>query len=574
MSYLKGVWFSVSNKINNKEGFKLILKLSKFMGKDNKVYLLGKLLATLEIINLIIFPYIFQQMITIVTDASLDIKSEIIRMFGLLLTIVLLTPIICYGTFISQKSYIRGSANLKKVIFSHIQNLDTEKTGNKRIGDYLTVLSSDAGNSFRVFVSFGIKSVFQFLIVFPITAVILLYNSWQIALVAIVFSFACIAISSIFNPKVSKLSMEAKQEMGTTANHLIELVSGFSVIRMFATYEKQLASFITTCKTIFSKRVKYRTLNGIVDSFLNFFQLAAQPFTLIIGLFLIVFSQSDTATIVLVSSVAGVMADSARGVGTFIANIQPTLTSTRRVFELLDIEEEQDRVSTAKPNFESQIALSIDNLCFSYNNKDFVLSDFSCKVKKGEIVALVGDSGCGKSTLFKLIQELYEPTSGNISYFGVNREQLSKEDIRHLISYVPQDCNLFEGSIAYNISLGNVNASQEQIEKAADLAHLGNFIANSKEGYNTLVGERGAQLSGGERQRVAIARAFLKNSPILLLDEATSALDADSEKEVLMALDELMKGRTTLIISHQETATDKADRVIHMVVSNSEHKKK
>lgn len=261
----------MANKINNKEGFKLILKLSEFMGKDSKVYLFGKVLATLEMINAIIFPYIFQKMITIVTDIGIDINYEITIMVGLLLAVVPLTPIICYGTFISQKAYIRGSANLKKVIFSHIQNLDTEKTGNKKIGDYLTVLSNDAVNSFRVFASFGIKSVFQFMIVFPITAIILLYNSWQIAIIAIVFSFACIGISSIFNPKVSKLSMEAQREMGTTANYLIELVSGFSMIRMFAAYEKQLATFVTTCKTIFSKRVKYRTLNGIVDSFLNFF---------------------------------------------------------------------------------------------------------------------------------------------------------------------------------------------------------------------------------------------------------------------------------------------------------------
>lgn len=279
------------------------------------------------------------------------------------------------------------------------------------------------------------------------------------------------------------------------------------------------------------------------------------------------FSQSDTVTIVFVSSIAGVMADSARGVGTFLANIQPTLTSARRVFELLDMKEENDRISTVKPNINTETALFISNLYFSYNGKEPVLSDFSCEVKKGEIVSFVGDSGCGKSTLFKLIQEFYEPASGNISYFGVNREQLSKEDIRRLISYVPQDCNLFEGSIGYNISLGNPTANQEQIENAAKSAHLENFIGSLKDGYDTPIGENGAQLSGGERQRVAIARAFLKDAPILLLDEATSALDADSENEVLLALDELMKGRTTLIISHQETATNKADRVIHMLSS-------
>ena len=552
------------SKVGFLEGTGLILRLSRFMAHERKSYLTGKLLAALEMVNTLIFPYIFQKMVKIVADPGLNLQRELAVMLGLLLIVILLTPLICFGTLLAEKSVIHGDARLQKAVFAHIQRLSAETRRQNRAGDYLTVLGSDASNSFGIFSSWGIQLVSQFAIVFPVSSVILFYYSWPVAVIAIVFSISCIAVSAIFNPRVSALSQEARREMGTTANHLMELLAGFATARIFAAYGRLLERFTETCKTIFRKRVHYRTLNGIVDAFLNFFQAAAQPFTLIVGMLLIALSKSDTATVVLVSSIAGVMADSARGVGTFVANIQPTLVSARRLFALLDTEPEPERPSRASVTPTGETALSVENLSFSYNGQDPVLDRFSCTVKTGETVALTGPSGCGKSTLFKLIQGFYDPAGGHIAYFGVDGRELSRKDIRKLLAYVPQECTLFEGSIGYNISLGRPGASPQQIRQAAHAAYLDGLIDRLPQGLETPVGEKGALLSGGERQRIAIARAFLKDAPILLLDEATSALDSESEKEVLQALDALMQGRTVLLISHQQSAVAKADRAIAM----------
>lgn len=555
----------MSNKIRNKEAFSLMKNLSIFMGKERKTYLFGSVLSSFEIINTMIFPFIFQKMIQVVSGDGK--QSEIAVMMGLLLVVLCITPIICYGSFIRQKSFIHGKNNMRKNLFFHIQNLSIAQTQGKNTGEYITILSNDVTKAYGILQGFGIKSIFQGIVVFPITAGILFYHSWEIALIAILFSVFCIGISSIFNPKVSKLGQEAQQKMGSTADHLLELVSGFAMVRIFGVYERLLKKFTSTCREIFSKRIKFRTLNGIVDAFLNFFQAAAQPFAFIIGIFLVMFFRSDIATIVLVSGIAGVMAASARGVGTFIANMQPPLVSARRIFAVFDLEQEEKRKTKTAIPLQDEIALSIKGISFSYDTsseKKKILNNLSCDIKKDEIIAFVGLSGCGKSTLFKLLQEFYEPHEGDILYFGVSRKEISKDDIRKMIAYVPQDCNLFEGSIAYNISLGNPQASMDEINLAAKNANLEDFIAQQKDGYDALVGEKGSQLSGGQRQRIAIARAFLKDAPILLLDEATSALDIESEHEVLAALSNLMQNRTTLMISHRLSSIQHVDRIFVM----------
>lgn len=265
------------------------------------------------------------------------------------------------------------------------------------------------------------------------------------------------------------------------------------------------------------------------------------------------------------------MADSARGVGTFIANIQPPLESARRIFAVLDLPQERQTLTlerqiltqealrdegeghalAAEASGKEGIALRIRGLSFSYSGEKEVLKNFSCEVRTGEAVVLTGPSGCGKTTLFRLIQAMYEPSCGEIEYFGVPAKKLLRTQIREMIAYVPQECSLFEGSIGYNIRLGNPAAGVEDLEKAARAACIDDFIHSLPEGYETQVGERGAQLSGGQRQRIAIARAFLKDAPLLLLDEPTSALDAESERGIWEALRNLMEGRTVLVISHQ-----------------------
>ena len=206
-------------------------------------------------------------------------------------------------------------------------------------------------------------------------------------------------------------------------------------------------------------------------------------------------------------------------------------------------------------------SIRFEKLSFAYG-EDPVLRDVSLDIPIGKVVALVGPSGAGKSTFASLIPRFYDPREGAITIDGTDLRQFDKKDLRNHIAVVPQMPSLFSGSIAENIRIGRLDATEAQVIEAARKAHADDFIRNLPDGYETQVGERGDQLSGGQRQRIAIARAFLRDAPILILDEATSALDSESEAMVQHALAELVKGRTTFIIAHRFSTITIADRIL------------
>jgi ATP-binding cassette subfamily B protein len=210
--------------------------------------------------------------------------------------------------------------------------------------------------------------------------------------------------------------------------------------------------------------------------------------------------------------------------------------------------------------------ISFKNLKFHYPSRpdDAALENFSLEIEPGETVAIVGPSGAGKSTSFQMLLRFYDPQAGRIEIDGIDIAQLSPTALRQQIGLVPQDTVLFGDSARENIRYGKPGADDFAVEQAAVAAAADEFIATLPDGYETFLGERGTRLSGGQRQRIAIARAILKDPPILLLDEATSSLDAESERLVQLALEGLMKDRTTLVIAHRLATVKKVDRIVVM----------
>jgi subfamily B ATP-binding cassette protein MsbA len=214
-----------------------------------------------------------------------------------------------------------------------------------------------------------------------------------------------------------------------------------------------------------------------------------------------------------------------------------------------------------KPFVTPQQAIRFENLSFAYDGEP-VLREVDLEIPIGKVIALVGPSGAGKSTFASLIPRFYDPQSGAITLDGTDLRHFTKKDLRAHIAVVPQMPSLFIGTVAENIRIGRLEASDDEVIAAARKAHADDFIRSLPDGYQTQVGERGDQLSGGQRQRIAIARAFLRDAPILILDEATSALDSESEATVQQALAELVKGRTTFIIAHRFSTITIADRIL------------
>jgi ATP-binding cassette, subfamily B, bacterial MsbA len=249
-----------------------------------------------------------------------------------------------------------------------------------------------------------------------------------------------------------------------------------------------------------------------------------------------------------------------------LAQIPPTaqqsLAASERLFEVLDLptEAQLDKGTRTTATFERTLAF--ENVSFAYN-EDPVLSDINFTAKRGEVIAIVGPSGAGKSTLVDLIPRFYEPTSGRILLDGVDTREMKLPALRSLTGIVSQDTVLFHDTVKSNIAYGNTERfTAEQIEAAARAANAHEFIARLPEGYDTILGERGARLSGGQRQRLAIARALLVDPPILILDEATSSLDTESERLVQQAIDRLLEGRTVFVIAHRLSTIEHADQIL------------
>ena len=252
-------------------------------------------------------------------------------------------------------------------------------------------------------------------------------------------------------------------------------------------------------------------------------------------------------------------------VGSF-AGVAPALreasASARRVMEVLDAEPEVADAPGARPLERVRGHVQIEGVTFGYEPGRAVLRDVDVEARPGETVAIVGPTGAGKSTLVSLVPRFFDPWSGVVRIDGLDVREATVESVRAQVAIVLQEAFLFPMSVADNIAYGRPGASAPEIEAAAKAANVHEFIAALPQGYDTVLGERGATLSGGERQRISIARALLRDAPVLILDEPTSALDAQTEHLILEALERLMAGRTTLLIAHRLSTIRGADRIV------------
>jgi subfamily B ATP-binding cassette protein MsbA len=248
----------------------------------------------------------------------------------------------------------------------------------------------------------------------------------------------------------------------------------------------------------------------------------------------------------------------------FFADFARAFVGAGRVFEIVDLPVEPDDPPDATPLTDILGDVRFENVTFAYDDDRPVLRDFSAEMLHGEVVALVGPSGAGKSTIVNLVPRFYEPQSGRITVDGVDIAHVKLGDLRNAIAIVPQETQLFNGTIADNILYGRLDATHEEVVAAAQEANADEFVRRLSDGYATIVGERGIRLSGGQRQRIAIARAILRDPRILILDEATSALDSHSEALIEDALDRLLPGRTTLIIAHRLSTIRRATKILYI----------
>lgn len=251
-------------------------------------------------------------------------------------------------------------------------------------------------------------------------------------------------------------------------------------------------------------------------------------------------------------------------VGSVVYNLSYLYYGSAPLERTKDLENSREMTGKTDVHFES-FDIEFEDVDFEYIEDSPVLHDVSFTAKQGEVTALIGPSGCGKSTVSKLATRFYDPTKGTVRIGGHNLKEIDPETIMTNLSMVFQDVLLFDDTVYENIKLGRKEASEEEVMKAARLAHCDEFVQNLPDGYQTMIGENGARLSGGERQRISIARALLKNTPILLLDEATASLDVENESKIQAGISELIRGKTVLMIAHRMRTIEEADHLVGLV---------
>lgn len=542
----------------------LILNVKRFargfsyFGKARKTYIFGAIFAAFELALLFTTPYINQELIDIVTGEK---DGNIVATLAILLLVFLLfVPPVVYGKYMQITATAKGTAELREKLFHHILKMPYSRVTQYKSGDYITRLSDDAARTTGIFNAHYFNHFVRFLVVFPVTLVLLIVNDWRIALAGVVYGTINLILSLYLNPLTKRMEGEAKTEVVRSASFLIEALRGIPVVRVFTLHAVLAEKYETICKRIREKRIKFRTVNGITYGVVDFFSQSAQAVGFILGV-LLAGDGVSVRSAVFNATLMGMMADSVYHLSTYLLLVQPNLVAMQRVFDLLDEPEEIYAEMKNTPSI-GNIAVTFKNVGFSYDGEKQVLNGIDLTVKRGEHLALVGGSGGGKSTVIKLMEGFYRPTSGEIYYGDTNSTALTESKIRDLFAYVPQECTLFDGSIGENIALGKPGATKAEIERAAALADLKDFIESLPDKYDTPVGERGGQLSGGQKQRVAIARALLKNAPILLLDEATAALDSAAEKEVQRCLDTVSNGMTTVTVAHRLSTVRNVDRIL------------
>jgi subfamily B ATP-binding cassette protein MsbA len=349
--------------------------------------------------------------------------------------------------------------------------------------------------------------------------------------------------------------------VGDINKFLHEILTGIRIVKAFGMEQYENQRFSSENNRFLRIRIKRIRIRALASPTMEMLGGIATAAILYYGGYKVIQGSLTSGDFFSFAAAFAMMYRPVRQLNKLNQNIQEGLAAAVRTFELLDLESDiVDKPDAhALPPIREQIVFR--DVCFQYETEP-VLENINLKVPVGEIIAIVGTSGAGKSTIANLIPRFYDVSSGTISIDGNDIRDVSIKSLRDQISMVTQEIILFNDSIKNNIAYGSHEKSEHDIRAAAQAAYAHDFIMENPDGYDSLIGEDGVKLSGGQRQRIAIARALLKDAPILILDEATSSLDSQAEEEVQVALEELMKGRTTFIIAHRLSTIKKAHRII------------
>lgn len=536
-------------------------KLSHYLYKYRVKYILGILtLVAVDTINVYI-PQFTGQVTDGLSDGSLDMSG----VFTLIFKILLCGLAIALCRFL-WRYFIFGSAraieyDMRNDLFAHLERLSMNYYNKNKTGDLMAHFTSDL-NAVRMSVGMAVISSFDAIFMTIIIFIKMFFGiSFSLTILAAI-PLVFIAFASIWYGKNIKIRFAQKQaafsDLTDAAN---ENISGIRVIKAFVQERAQLKSFANYNKENMDKTMNVVKLQAIAIPLLDVITGLSSLVTLAYGGYLAISGSISLGQFIMFNQYIGMLVWPMLAIGESITMFSQGKASLNRIYDIFRAKPEIENNGTYDKPINGDIELN--NLSFTYEDKTVpALNNISLKVNKGETLAIVGKTGCGKTTLVNLLLRMYNVCDGMIKIDGVDINDFKLKTLRENFAYVLQDNFLFSDTLTNNIGFGVEKPTMDMITSAAKNALIHDNIMDFKDGYDTLVGERGVTISGGQKQRSSIARALLKDAPILILDDSLSAVDTDTEEKILTNLSNIRKDKTSIIIAHRISTIMNADKIL------------
>ncbi|MDF1701299.1 MAG: ABC transporter ATP-binding protein [Planctomycetota bacterium] len=465
-----------------------------------------------------------------------------------------------YKTWIGEKLLLRFRARL----FDHMQRLSLGFHHKQGTADAMHRLQVDAA-SIRSVSVYGVVPFATSLVTVIVLVLVTAYIDWVLAVVALSIGPVVFGLTELYRKRLRQRWKEARESECSALSVVQESLGAVRVVKAFGQEAREGERYRTHARSNLRATLAAVRAHATFDLWVGLATGVGAALILYLGARHVQQGIITLGELLLVIAYLSQMFTPLRDLGTRLADVQSALASASRVFSILDEQSEVREREDALPLERAEGAITFENVTFGYDPSKPILRGVSLEVPVGARVGIAGKTGSGKSTLLSLLPRFYDPQGGTVRLDGRDLRELRLADLRGQYSIVLQESVLFSTSIRENIAYGRPDATQAEIEQAAKDAAAHDFILGLADGYETVVGERGAGLSGGERQRVALARAFLRDAPLLILDEPTSALDTGTEQLVMGALERLMDGRTTFMIAHRLSTLETCDLRVEIV---------
>ena len=445
--------------------------------------------------------------------------------------------------------------------FTHIQTLPRWGTDGARTGDLIVRLTSDIKTMRDLLVN-HVQKLGTYGLTFLSTVVVMAFMNWQLTLIALAVVPFIFMASYRFSVLIRHATKQKRKKEGEVASIVQETVDSIAVIQAFAQEEEERKRFQKEARESLDAGLESARLGGAFSRSVKALNTIGTALVIFFGASRVLEGALSPGDLIVFAAYAAELFVPIQNVSELAVQFMESLVSGERVLELIQTApriKDTPRAQKA-PAFRGDV--TFENVTFGYRQGAPVVKEMSFHIERGKTVALVGGSGAGKSSILNLLLRFHDPWQGRVLIDGNDIRRYKVKSVRRQVSVVLQQSILFRRSVKDNIAYGHPNATMNNILAAAEAAHADEFISGMPEAYNTMLDEQGSNLSGGQRQRIALARAFLRNSPILILDEPTSGLDAVTEAQLSETLEELSRGRTTIIIAHRLSTIEAADQIL------------